>query len=151
MDTAVEHHLLSDAMARLAGQPLSQADDDALVSLAHQVWYEHSSMESELRRFLASHPEELAVRRAGYLLERLTRFPCATDDRVRETLQALSLLICGFPRAAEGHEAAQVRLRDRRDELALSWGLNEGLGLKVQTLLPYQTRHYAAARSSAFQ
>ncbi len=150
MDSPVERHLLSEAMARLADQPLSQADDCALVSLAQEVWYEHSSMESELHRFLASNPDELAARRVGYLLEKLTRFPCATDERVRETLHALSVLMQRFPRQG-CQQIAETRLRDRRDELALSWGLSEGLGLKVQTLLPYQTRHYAAGRNSAFK
>src|SRR4051812_46464869 len=100
MSSAVERHVLSDAMGRLAEQPLSQADDGTLVSLAQEVWYEHSSMESELRRFLAGNPAELSARRVGYLLEKLTRFPCATDERVRETLHALSLLMQRFPRQA---------------------------------------------------
>ena len=26
----------------------------------------------------------------------------------------------------------------------VSWGLSEGLGLKVQALMPFQTRHYEA-------
>lgn len=151
MSSAVERHVLSDAMGRLAEQPLSQADDGTLVSLAQEVWYEHSSMESELRRFLAGNPAELSARRVGYLLEKLTRFPCATDERVSETLRALSLLMQRFPRQAARQEIAATRLSDRRDELAVSWGLNEGLGIKVQTLLPYQTRHHAAGRNAAFE
>jgi len=42
-----------------------------------------------------------------------------------------------------------VALRSRRDELAMSWGLSEGLGLKVQTLMPFQTRYYAAEQRAA--
>jgi len=42
-----------------------------------------------------------------------------------------------------------VALRRRRDELAVSWGLSEGLGLKAQALIPFQTRHYEAQQRAA--
>jgi len=151
MENHPERHVLSDVLERLGHGPLNQADDDALVSLAHEVWYEHSSLDSELRLFLSHEPEEVAVRRAAYLMEKLTRFPCATDERVSETLQALSLLAQRFPRLEEVDTPVGTRLSHLRDELAIAWGLTEGLGIKVQTLLPYQTRHYAASRNTAFK
>jgi hypothetical protein len=144
-------HVLSETLNKLGQEPLDQADDETLVSLAHEVWYEHSSVDSELRLFLARDPDEVAARRVGYLLEKLTRFPCATDDRAVETLTALALLSQRFPRQDELDPPEGVRLRDLRDELAVSWGVNEGLGPKIQTLLPYQTRHYAASRNNAFK
>ncbi|MBC3302512.1 hypothetical protein H0Z09_15395 [Pseudomonas sp. SWRI18] len=42
-----------------------------------------------------------------------------------------------------------VALRSRRDDLAVSWGLSEGLGLKAQALMPFQTRHYEAEQRTA--
>lgn len=151
MVDATDRHVLSETLNTLGQDPLDQADDEALVSLAHEVWYEHSSVDSELRLFLARDPDEVAARRVGYLLEKLTRFPCATDDRAVETLTALALLSKRFPRQDELDPPEGVRLRDLRDELAVSWGVNEGLGPKIQTLLPYQTRHYAASRNNAFK
>jgi hypothetical protein len=146
-----DRHVLFETLNKLGQEPLNQADDETLVSLAHEVWYEHSSVDSELRLFLARDPDEVAARRVGYLLEKLTRFPCATDDRAFETLNALALLSKRFPRQDELDPPDGARLRDLRDELAVSWGLNEGLGPKIQTLLPYQTRHYAASRNNAFE
>ena len=151
MVNQADGHVLSETLNRLGQMPLNQADDDLLVSLAHEVWYEHSSVESELCHYLASGPEEVEARRVGYLLEKLTRFVCLTDDRAVETLHAVSLLAQRFPRQHELEAPAGTRLRELRDELAVSWGLTEGLGLKVQTLLPYQTRHYAASRNNGFK
>jgi hypothetical protein len=149
MTYSADRHVLADALARLGTAPLSQADDDTLVSLAHEMWYEHASLDTELRLFLQSNPDEVMMRRVGYLLEKMTRFPCMTDERAFETLRTLETLLNRY-RGDEVIPVPGTRLRDRRDELAASWGLTEGLGAKVQTLLPYQTRHYAAGRNNAF-
>jgi hypothetical protein len=151
MATAPDLHILSEALVRLGRGPLDQADDATLIRAAEEVWYEHSSLETELRLFLACSPDEVAVRRAGYLLEKLTRFSCLSDERASEALGSLSLLFENYRSNAKTGYQRGTRLRDRRDELAVSWGLTEGLGLKVQTLLPYQTRHYAASRNNAFK
>lgn len=127
---------LSTQLALLAKQPLDQADDLALVSAAQAVWYSHDNLEAELSSFLCKDHSDLEVRRVGYLLERLTQFTCATDARVREANEALRLVL---PR-----KHADIDAKGRVDRLALSWGLEKGLGLKVQALLPFQTRHFEA-------
>lgn len=135
--------VLSSALDTLVKQPLNQADDDALVSAAKAVWYSDVNLVGEVRDFLDGHSSELEVRRAGYLLERFTRFSCVTDSRVLEALDALEL----FSASASKQDVKPlgiVALRSRRDELAASWGLSEGLGLKAQALMPFQTRHYEA-------
>ncbi|MNI98521.1 hypothetical protein D3C73_1573810 [compost metagenome] len=65
-----------------------------------------------------------------------------SDSRVLETLNALELFAHSISRQEVTLQSV-VPLNQRRDVLAISWGLDEGLGLKVQTLMPYQTRHYA--------
>ena len=150
MANPLDRHILSEALDRLGRSPLNQADDDTLISAAHEVWYEHFSLDVELRFFLTRSPDEVAVRRAGYLLEKLTRFTCLSDDRASETLQLLSVLLKNY-RHEESSEVPGTRLSERRDELAVAWGLTEGLGIKAQTLLPYHTRHYAAIRHTAFK
>ncbi|WP_095146450.1 MULTISPECIES: hypothetical protein [unclassified Pseudomonas] len=146
-------HVLSSTLDTLVKCPLNQADDAALVSLAKTVWYSNSNsnsnLESEVRAFLRRHTSEVEVRRAGYLLERLTRFACVSDSRVSETFSALELFSSSTPKQEVKPQAA-VSLRKRRDELAAIWGLSEGLGLKAQTLMPFQTRHYAAEQRAAF-
>jgi hypothetical protein len=141
--------VLSAALDKLVKSPLDLADDVALVSTAKAVWYSNLDLISVTQAFLSQHTDELELRRAGYLLERLTRFSCVTDSRALEVFKALELFLRSTPKQAITSQTA-VALRKRRDELALSWGLNEGLGLKVQTLLPFQTRHYEAEQRAAF-
>ncbi|VVP69140.1 hypothetical protein PS910_00521 [Pseudomonas fluorescens] len=141
-------HVLSSTLGKLAQYPLSQADDDALVSAAKAVWYSESSLVSEAKAFLSHYTDELEMRRAGYLLEKFTRFSCISDNRVAEAFDALELFLLAVPKQSVQPLAA-VPLRHRRDELAVSWGLNEGLGLKVQALMPFQTRHYQAEQHTA--
>ncbi|MBC2382170.1 hypothetical protein HF257_21270 [Pseudomonas sp. WS 5106] len=135
--------VLSSALNALVKNPLNQADDDALVSAAKAVWYSDVNLVGEVKEFLDGHASELEVRRAGYLLERFTRFSCVTDSRVLEAQKALELFSASASKQVV-KSLGTVALRNRRDELAASWGLSEGLGLKVQALMPFQTRHYEA-------
>lgn len=144
MATPLSGHVLSSALDTLVKKPLNQADDAALVRAAKVVWYSEDDLVSEVEAFLSLHSDELEVRRAGYLLERFTRFACVPDSRVLETFWALKLFLRSTSRLEVRSEVATVPLRKRRDELAASWGLSEGLGLKAQTLMPFQTRHYEA-------
>jgi len=107
------------------------------------VWYSDLDLQSEVNAFLSCHSDELQLRRAGYLLERFTRFACVSDSRALEALTALQLFVGSTSRQGVMVKSG-LPLHQRRDVLAISWGLDEGLGLKVQALLPYQTRHYAA-------
>ena len=122
----------------LAKQPLDQADEAALVRTARAVWYSTDSLEVALKTFLLQRHSDVELRRVAYLLERLTQFTCATDARVAEVNRALNLMMpC---------KQDNIVARGRADRLALSWGLEKGLGLKVQALMPYQTRHFEAAQ-----
>jgi hypothetical protein len=127
----------------LVKSPLNQADDAALMSAAKAVWYSDLNLESEVAAFLNGHTDPVEVRRAGYLLERFSRFACVSDIRVSETLNVLELFAHSTSNQVATLEEV-APLRRRRDELAVSWGFSEGLGLKAQTLMPFQTRHYEA-------
>lgn len=149
MTKPLDGHVLSSALDKLVRSPLDQADEAALISAAKAVWYSDSNLKGEVSAFLSCHSDDLQLRRAGYLLERFTRFACVSDTRVSETLSALEL----FSRSTSRQEMTPhtgLPLNQRRDVLAISWGLEEGLGLKTQTLLPYQTRHYEAEQRSMF-
>ncbi|KPN93031.1 hypothetical protein AL066_17010 [Pseudomonas nunensis] len=130
--------VLSTELERLAKQPLDQADDAVLVRVARAFWYSTANLETALNSFLRKHRSDVEVRRAGYLFERLTQFTCATDSRVSEANRALNLVVF--------HKQNDVVAKGRVDRLALSWGLEKGLGLKVQALMPYQTRHFEATQ-----
>jgi len=146
MATPHRGHVLSSALDTLVKKPLNQADDAALVSAAKAVWYCSLNLENEVTAFLKCHTDEVEVRRAGYLLERFTRFACVSDSRVSETLNALELFAYSASKQGEAPQAV-VPLRRRRDELAVSWGLNEGLGLKAHPhALPDSSLRSGAAR-----
>lgn len=131
--------VLSTELERLAKLPLDQADDAVLVRAARAFWYSADSLETALNSFLHKRRSDVEVRRAGYLFERLTQFTCATDSRVSEANRALNLVVSHKPTDV-------VVTKGRVDRLALSWGLDKGLGLKVQALMPYQTRHFEATQ-----
>ena len=131
--------VLSTELERLAKLPLDQADDAVLVRVARAFWYSADSLETALNSFLHKRRSDVEVRRAGYLFERLTQFTCATDSRVSEANRALNLVVSHKP-------SDVVATKGRVDRLVLSWGLDKGLGLKVQALLPYQTRHFEATQ-----
>jgi len=148
MAKPVSDQVLSIALDILVKSPLNHADDAALERAAKAVWYSDVDIMNAAQSFLSQHTDELEVRRAGYLLERFTRFSCVTDSRVSEVFKALELFLRSTPKQEVTSQTA-VALRRRRDELALSWGLSEGLGLKVQTLMPFQTRHYEAEQRAS--
>lgn len=149
MAKPVNDQVLSTALDTLVKSPLNHADDAALENAAKAVWYSNADVMNAALVFLSQHTDEIEVRRAGYLLERFTRFSCVTDTRVSEVFKALELFLRSTPKQEVASQTA-VTLRGRRDELALSWGLSEGLGLKVQTLMPFQTRHYEAEQRASF-
>ncbi|MCF4994007.1 hypothetical protein GIW70_04705 [Pseudomonas syringae] len=146
MSKSFDGQVLSSALDALVCRPLDQADGVALVNAAKEVWYSNSNLEHEIKTFLTSHSDEIELRRAAYLLERFTRFACVSDDRVSETFHALQLFTLSTVKQDIPQHA--VSLRNRRDELAVAWGLKESLGLKVQELMPFQTRHYEAEQRS---
>lgn len=134
-------HVLSVALEKLTKKPLNQADSEALRNVALEVWYSKTDLSTELSAFARRQRSDLEFRRAGYLLERLTRFTCLSENRLSETVEGLK----HFRPFATPSGAT----RRRSDALAARWGLDEGLGEKVQELLPYQTRHYAADQYQA--
>ncbi|MGY4531888.1 hypothetical protein ACVW0Y_001004 [Pseudomonas sp. TE3786] len=133
-------HVFSVALDTLTKKPLNQADSAALQDAATELWYSDNDLSAELATFLAVERTLLELRRAGYLLERLTRFSCVTPERASEAEEGLKQLQPYVPPTGEPLSDAHRRV----DALAIRWGLEEGLGTKVQTLLPLQTRHYEA-------
>jgi hypothetical protein len=112
-------------------------DESALIRAATAFWYSDIDLQVDIRCFLEQGRSDLELRRAGYLIERLTRFTCLSDDRA---LIALAGLPCWFPHLRQENELG-LPSSSRIDTLAMSWGLPKGLGLKAQVILPYQTRH----------
>lgn len=122
-------------------EPLDKADGSVLVEAALAYWYTDFDLGPEIQRFLATTSEDIQIRRAAYLVEQFSQFTCATDWRVANAKVALEHL-----RGSLLEEVTFAPCSRRYDKLAASWGLDKGFGLKVQALLPYQTRHYEATQ-----
>lgn len=127
-----------NALELLAVAPLNEANDAALADLARLFWYSNLNIKAELKQFLANlDHSDMEIRRVGYLLERFCRFTCVSNERVIETFVALAPLMSKFR-----NETINTTAKGRTDSLANYWGLKEGLGLKVQIILPFQSRSY---------
>jgi hypothetical protein len=127
---------------------LNQADDAALVS-AKAVWYSNSDLEGELAAFLSCHTDEVersACRVSARAIHSLYVYPISACQKLLNALELVAHWTCGQPVTPR----TVTPLRRRRDELAVSWGLSEGLGLKAQILMPFQTRHYEAEQRAMF-
>ncbi|PPS31017.1 hypothetical protein BVY10_10355 [Pseudomonas amygdali pv. morsprunorum] len=132
-----DEFLLSKAFSKLVVNSLREADELALVDAATICWYSKASVEREVSELLRQNLSELELRRLGYLIERFTRFSCMTGSRAKECCDVLMHVL-----PVVRGPICTTQVKHRIDELAISWGLVEGLGLKVQVLLPYQTRHF---------
>ncbi len=129
---------ISSALMVLVGAPLNEANEAALADLARLFWYSKSCIKTELKLFSDNfHPSEIEMRRVGYLLERLCRFTCVSNERASETLEAIAPLMHKFR-----NEPVNATAKGRMDSLASYWGLTEGLGIKAQIILPFQSRSY---------
>ncbi|MBR9898088.1 MAG: hypothetical protein GYB16_17170 [Gammaproteobacteria bacterium] len=111
---------------------------DPLVKLALGIWYENFVPD------IVALNSYISFARAGYVLERLLAFHCVTSD-VRKQIQPL---IETLGKQLEPHhiivpKSTVLKLRDYMgDPLAYRWGLQDSLSSQIQSILPYQTRHY---------
>lgn len=117
-----------------------------LSKLAWLVWHEHRDRLPEVQEALSS-LTDLRKKRALYLLDSLRRYPVVPDDRAAK----LKTFLLSYSRLKPKEPSEQVRklLQSYKlDKVAADWGLEEDARKKFQTLLPFQTRHFAAKLSS---
>ncbi|MGI4841214.1 MAG: hypothetical protein ACRYF9_26830 [Janthinobacterium lividum] len=112
----MDRYAFSVPLGILVQQPLDQANESALVRAATAFWYSDIDLQVEIRYFLEQGRSELELRRAGYLIERLTRFTCLSDERAAIALAGLP---CWFPHLRREGEAGLPSNR-RVDTLAIS-------------------------------
>jgi hypothetical protein len=123
---------------------LSEANSESIKALALAIWYENFVPE------VASICDLQQVKRAGYLLERLTAFHCVTPvvrQSLKEKIKFLEV------RASEEMQLLPLSYvvnnnRTLIDPLAQRWHLSDSFRVHIQSLLPYQTRHYKYNRDN---
>lgn len=123
---------------------LSEANSESIKALALAIWYENFVPE------VASICDLQQVTRAGYLLERLAAFHCVTPvvrQSLKEKIKFLEVI------ASEEMQLLPLSYvvnnnRTLIDPLAQRWHLSDSFRVHIQSLLPYQTRHYKYNRDN---
>lgn len=108
------------------------ASGDDVARVAKAVWYENYIP------VLDDLPEP-ARRDAGYLVDRLLRYPVVPQERKKKLLKVVE--------AYRPQSRPSSTMQRVRDALAATWGASCDLGRFAEVLLPLQTRHAASAQS----
>lgn len=80
------------------------------------------------------------LKKAGYVVDRLMRFNCVSNDRKLELMRLVKGIKQTLPQ-----ESLTVSVSQDVEPLARKWNLSEDISCAIQVLLPYQTRHYTNA------
>jgi hypothetical protein len=100
--------------------------------IALAIWYEVYTPNLD-----GLQPDEL--RKAGYLVDRLMRFNCVSDDRKLELMKLVQDVKHNLHLS---NEMPTVLSSVNVEPLARTWYLREDISHVIQPLLEYQTRHY---------
>ena len=125
-----------------AGLRHTSAED--LAELAKQLWYSPNDLMPELKREVSSKLRQVdQKKRALYLVDRLRRYPCVSEDKAAHLKEFVSSWAFLKP-ATPSKRASQLVASHRLDKLAFEWGLEEDVTTQMKEVLQYQTRHFAA-------
>ena len=124
----------------VVNSPLTSLSPEDLKPIALGLWYEDYTPELEGMN-------STQLRRAGYLLDLFMSFNCVSDTRQAELIkltQEIRQNLSNF-QSPVPIEIPQHNL----DPIAIEWHLDESVIDVMQSLLEFQTRHYAHARTIA--
>ncbi|EIJ36687.1 hypothetical protein [Thiothrix nivea] len=125
------------AFERLVSHEFDQASLDDVKVVALGIWYQDFTPD-----FNHLPQTSLQARlRAGYLVDRLLRYNCVTDERKKLLFANVSKL--------RSLLKPPVSTNPQVEPLAKSWGLEHDLKRLAKDLLEYQTRHYQYEYTSA--
>lgn len=100
--------------------------------IALAIWYEAYTPNLDGLK-----PDEL--QKAGYLIDRLMRFNCVSDDRKLELMKLVQDVKHSLHLS---DEMPTILSSVNVEPLARIWYLHEDISHLIQPLLEYQTRHY---------
>ncbi|HFG2055592.1 TPA: hypothetical protein ACGF4A_003487 [Vibrio cholerae] len=115
---------------RLVSSEFRLASFEDVKTVALAMWHENFVPQ-------VTHLSETSAKAAGYVVDKLMRFNCVSQElkaKLRDLLTVLKGMFSFTPVKVKGC-----------DKLAQSWGLATDLKLQVRQLLEYQTRHYKHA------
>lgn len=117
------------AFNRLVSQDFNSASFDDVKVVALAVWHENFVP-------VVKGLSDSAKKAAGYLVDKLMRFNCVSNELKKQLgvlLESLKNTVVTSP--------ANMKKKGC-EKLAQSWGLVSDLKLQVRQLLEFQTRHY---------
>lgn len=127
------------AIVRVTKQSLADARPDDFACLALGVWYEPElTMASVVRRLRVQGVPQCRKRRLLYLLDRLRRYPCLTDDAAKAWKALVAEWRARFPIQSIRSNIIV------KDHLSRSWSVYEDASKLFEHVLQYQTRHFVA-------
>ncbi|MBR9793033.1 MAG: DUF2384 domain-containing protein [Gammaproteobacteria bacterium] len=141
----IENSETQNAFLAIVNTDFQALPSDPLIRLALGIWYENFVPNLEQL------DTYISFARAGYVLERLLAFHCVTSDvrtkikpRIKTLAEKLEPYFTILP------ISTTLELRDNcGDPLAHRWGLRDSLSFQIQSILPYQTRHYIHKNANA--
>jgi hypothetical protein len=118
---------------------VSQCPEDALLALAHAVWYQGCQItECDLQSLVAETDSE-TLKRTLCILELITMFPVCPQDTAKTLFRAIGKMHSVI---IEQHESKALP----HCKLDVRWETQENIPRLGHVLLPYQTRHYASTQ-----
>lgn len=137
-----KHVDLDKVVIAVSKTRLDHVEVEAFTHFAKAVWYDTDHVKSHLERRL--NQESLPLirkRRLLYLVDRLRRFPCLTNQAA---MALKSFIDCwsGLGNATTPSHRKVVAAQKNSDKLAAMWGLSEDASSLLSHVLEFQTRHY---------
>lgn len=120
-----------NAFNKIVENPFSETSSEDLKLVVLAIW--HSGFVPSV----VDITDDLAARKAIYLIDRLMRFNCVSDLQQDKLIAQIDAL-------AEAFEVVQREGQRPNRKVCLHawrWGLEEDLKLKIRALLPFQKRH----------
>ncbi|MEM8718370.1 MAG: hypothetical protein AAGE84_03545 [Cyanobacteria bacterium P01_G01_bin.39] len=121
---------LDQQFRKAVSSPLDTLSAEDLKPIALAVWHEDYAPN-------LNDMELHELQRAGYVVDRLMRFNCVSNDRKRELMGLVKDVKETLPQ-----ESLKILVSQNVEPLARKWNLSEDISRAIQALLPYQTRHY---------
>lgn len=118
---------------------IAQCSDEALLELAHAVWYKGCQISERDLESLVAETDTETLKRTLCILELITMFPVCPRGTTK-TLQ------CAIGKKhsdiIEQHESKALP----HCKLDIRWEIQDNIPHLLRTLLPFQRRHYASSQ-----
>ena len=118
---------------------VDQCPDEALLELAHAVWYTGCRISERDLENLAAETDPKTLKRVLCLLELISTFPVCPLEAAKDILYATKKMHSIVIDQAESKQLVQCGFSER-------WDVQDNISRLGHALLPYQTRHYASTQ-----